>query len=206
MTSSEVVIRPLQVRDAAVAAEIHEESQPGTFLTSLGQRFLRLLYRELALSPTAFGYAALIEGQVVGMIMATEDTGSLFRDLIRRRWLALALVIGLRLLSRPGLIGRVLETLRYPSQLRSEPGEGEELLLGVRAACRQRGIGSLLTTTLLAEARRRGLKGLWYTVDARNERAIRFHQRHGAQFRREETLYGRKFLLYFCPLQEQSET
>jgi len=196
----DVQIRPLRPEHADIAATIHAEGQEGTFLTSLGHDFLRLLYAELAVSPAAFAWEAVVDGQVVGVTGGTIDTATLFRSFVRRRWPALIWVVGRRLLTHPQLFGRLWETLRYPSQLHSKPGEGEALVLGVLVPYRHYGIGSLLMKTMLQGARERGLRGLWYTVDATNERALRFHQGHGARYQREEMLYGRKMLLFYNPL------
>lgn len=196
----EYKIQPLQRCHAAVAARLHEEAQPGTFLTNLGQRFLRLLYEELADTPSAFGYEAVIGDECVGLMTGATNTEHLYSEIIRRRWFAFAVVVGLRLLTHPWLIPSTLQTLRYPGQLHAAPGEGEALTLGVFKAYRHYGIGGALMKALIDGARERGLKGLWYTVDATNERALRLHKGYGAIFKREEMLNGRKMILLLNPL------
>lgn len=196
----QVVIQPLQPAHAREAAELHAEGQPGTFLTSLGPRFLRVLYREFVHLPSVYGFEAVADGQVVGMVTGTSDTGALFRELLRRAWLRLGLVVALRLVAHPRLIRRVWDTLHYPSQLHSAPGEGEALTMAVRLPYRKHGIGTELMLALLREARRRGLRGLWYTVDGANENALRFHRRLGAEFQRTEIMYGRQMVLLFNDL------
>ena len=66
-------IQPLQARHAREAAEIHAESQPGTFLTALGPGFLRVLYAALADSPYAYAYEAVVGDEVVAAITRLEE-------------------------------------------------------------------------------------------------------------------------------------
>ncbi len=193
-------IQPLQPRHAREAAEIHAESQPGTFLTALGPGFLRVLYAALADSPYAYAYEAMVGDEVAGVAAGSTDTGDLLRDVVRRRWPALTVAVGIRLLTHPRLIPQVFQMLRYPNQLHNEPGEGEALVLGVRKAYRKHGMGSLLMEAVFAGGRERGVRALWYTVDGRNEYAMKFHQRQGAIYKRSEILFGREMKLFLKPL------
>ncbi|MGQ9625291.1 MAG: GNAT family N-acetyltransferase [Anaerolineae bacterium] len=190
-----VEIQELLPVHAPAVAEIHIESQPGTFLTSLGREFLTALYAQIASFSLGFGHVALLDGKVVGFVAATEDTGQLFKEMARRRWIHLIWPLFKSVSRSPALLRHIFQTLRYPGL--EKGGDSAELLsIGVRKVFRSRGIGGRLMEALLEECRARAIYALDVTVDAANEGAIRFYRRHGFHHRRTFTLYGREMHSY----------
>ncbi len=189
-------LRPLAVADAGAAAALHYEGQPGTFLSRLGLPFLRALYWCLAQPKRAFGFAALRQGRVVGVVVGTDDTGALFRDVIGRSWWRLAIPVGWAMVRQPALWVMVWRTLSYPAASRREPQVGELLFIGVERAERRQGIGGRLLEVFVQASRARGLWGLTVAVDAANAGAMRFYERHGFVRNRTAVLYGRPAHFY----------
>ena len=203
---SAYTLRPLSPADAAAGAALHVAGQPGTFLTRLGLPFLRVLYRGMARSRSGFGTVAVREpGRVVGVVVGTDSTGALFRELIGGRWWQFVLPVGLGILRDLSLLRLIRQTFSYPEAEACEPGIGELLFIGVDPQARRSGIGSALVDSLFAAARQRGLRGLTVTVDAENATAIRFYERHGFAFRRTAPLYGRPMHHYRITLCENWE-
>jgi len=197
---SEITIIPLTSGHAAAAAELHIEGQPGTFLTALGPTFLTVLYRQLAISPSGFGFAAVnTSDQVVGFVSATTDIGAFFKD-IWHYGHQLVIPLITRFLTRPGLIIRAFETLRYPGQTGRDT-RAELLSIMVRRECRGQSIGTRLLEALIAECRARGLREIAVTVDAANEGANRFYQNRGFRHHREFRLYCRTMNSYILEIQ-----
>ena len=195
-----VEIQEFRPTHAPALAAIHMEGQPGTFLTLLGGEFLTALYTQIASSPLGFGHVALLDGEVVGFVVATVDTGQLFKEMARRRWVHLAWPLFKRVARHPALFKRVLFALRYP-ELEQGEGEGEEgaaelLSIGVRADLRSRGIGGRLVEALVEECRARAIPALDVTVDTTNEGANRFYPRHGFRYRKTFKLYEREMHSY----------
>lgn len=182
---------------APTAAEIHAEGQPGTFLSLLGEKFLTALYAQIASSSLGFGYVALLNGEVIGFVVATEDTGQLFKEVIGRGWLNLTWPLFESVIRRPALLSGVFQSLFYPGR---EGNEAELLSIGVRAGRRSQGIGGRLMEALVEECQARAIPALTVTVDAANEGAIRFYRRHGFFLRRTFALYGRKMHSYVLNL------
>jgi len=195
-----VPIREMRPEDAPAAASIHIEGQPGTFLSSLGEAFLRALYAELSCSPYGFGYVAEEKGVVMGVVAATTDTPALFKDMALRRGWRLALPLVGRLLRHPSLIGKVLQTFTYPGKEGHRPGQGELLFIGVRGQARRQGTGSRLVEALVRGCRERGLTDLVVTVDASNEGANHFYIAKGFVYVKDFELYGRRMNLYHLDL------
>lgn len=199
-----IEIRKLRREEAPVAADLHIEGQPGTVLTTLGKEFLTALYAELSDSQHGLALVAVQEGQVVGIIAGATDTHALFKELIWKRGLRLAIPVARRLLRKPALLYRVLQTFTYPNKLRANPGDAEFLFMGVRSDMRRQGIASRMLEALIAALKERGATGLLSTVDVTNPRANPFHVKWGFQVIAQFDLYGRKMNLYYLPLKDKA--
>jgi len=195
-------IRPLSSQDAAAAASIHAEGQPGTFLTSLGAAFLRVLYSEMAASPNCYGYVACEGDEVVGVVVGTRDSGAVFKELIWRRGLRLVFPVARALLHHPSLLPKILQTAFYPSQSEIMPGEAELYFIGVRPSRRNKGVGKALFDALAQESRRRGMLAIGLMADAHNEAAQTLYRHSGMKEVRRFALYGRPMVWYRLLLQE----
>jgi ribosomal protein S18 acetylase RimI-like enzyme len=193
-------IRMLQKGDAHLAAILHVEGQPGTFLTMLGPRFLDAFYAELGASKGAYGFVAVESAKIVGVVVGTTDTHALFREIILKHGLHLALPTLFSLLRHPNLLFSLLQSLFYPSKLDAKPGEAELLFIGVDMRERRHHIGTQLINALIEESRRRGATALKITVDVSNPRANAFYQKNGLQVIGSFDLNGRKMNLYYMPL------
>ena len=206
-------IRPLAPEHAVVAAAIHAEGQEHTFLTSLGQAFLRALYAGMASSAHCFGYVALDVGshvglpqggqQVIGVVTGTVDSGAVFKDLILRRGLRLILPVAGAMLRHPSLVPKVFKTALYPAQTKGSAGEAELLFIGTRADRRSEGVGRALFHALAEEMRRRGMRVMGLTVDDDNESAKRFYLHNGMKPTYAFTLYGRRMQWFVLPLRDE---
>lgn len=201
-------IVPLSPSHGDAAARLHVLGQPGTFLTSLGAEVLAVLYQVLAASPVGFGFTALEEaGNPLAFAAITTGTGRLFLEMGTRRLPALLPPLLRRLVQQPALIGRSLQTILYPLVTReTESGPehidaAELLAIMVDPAWRGRGLGSSLIEATVAGCRRRAIGHLDVTVDAGNDGARRFYERHGFTMRRQTRLYGRPMVLYRLAVQ-----
>jgi ribosomal protein S18 acetylase RimI-like enzyme len=150
----------------------------------------------MATSPHCFGYVAVDDDEVVGVVVGTTESEAVFRELIWRRGLHLVGPVLGALLRHPGLICQIVETFLYPSQMETQPGEAELLFIGTRATRRGEGIGGALFDAVLDDCRRRGMTAMGLTVDDANETAKRFYRRRGMQPGHTVTLYGRTMHWY----------
>jgi ribosomal protein S18 acetylase RimI-like enzyme len=174
----DVVLAEADVEDAPAAARLHHEQLPGSFLASLGPRFLRVLYRRLVLDSSSTLQVVRAGEQVLGFVAGTDDTSRLLRLFVRRD-APRAIVAG-----APGLLRHPVaawETLRY------EPGsadvvglpDAELLALAVDPAARRQGLGLRLIQALQEDARARRIPGMRVTVAADNTAAIEAYVRAG---------------------------
>jgi ribosomal protein S18 acetylase RimI-like enzyme len=193
-------IRRLQKSDAHPAALLHIEGQPGTFLTALGSGFLQAFYAELGTSEGAYGFVAVEGENVVGIVVGTTDTRALFKEIILKDGLRLALPTLFSQAKHPGLLFSLFQSLFYPNKLDAQPGEAELLFIGVDTQMRRHHVGTQLINALVEESRRRGATALKITVDVSNPRANAFYQKNGLQVIGSFSLNGRKMNLYYMPL------
>jgi len=202
-----IEIRKIRPEDAEIAALLHMEGQPGTFLTTLGKDFLTALYTELGDSPWGLAFVATQDrnGEVVGIIAGSTDTHALFKDLIWKRGLHLAIPVLRRALGQPSLLTKVLQTLFYPNKLHAKPGDAEFLFIGVSGRARRQGIGTRMLEELIQACREQGATGLLSTVDVTNPRANPFHVKWGFKIIDSLLLYGRKMNLYYLPLEQDNK-
>ena len=204
----------LETEHASAAAAIHAEGQPGTFLTGLGRAFLRALYAEMAASPHCLGYVATLPRaagdaeEVVGVTVGTVDSGAVFKDLLLRRGLRLAIPILSSLVRQPRLIPKVFQTFFYTGQTgrARTPGEAELLFIGTRGSYRGKGVGRALFRMLAEALRQRGVTAMGLSVDDANPVAKRFYERNGMRPIHTFTLYGRLMHWYSLPLTPSRRT
>ena len=121
-TQHGMVLRTGTEGDAAAAAALHAGQIGEGFLTILGPRFLRRLYRRVARAPGSFLLVVEEEATTVGFLAGSTDVPALYRAFVWRDGAAAALACGGRLLRS---WRRVMETLRHGA---GGAGEGAELL------------------------------------------------------------------------------
>lgn len=203
-------IIPLTQNHAATAARLHMAGQPGTFLTSLGQDVLTVLYQALPQSPVGFGFAAVAEStagqpnQPAGFVSATTSIGKLLFEMGTQRFFQFLPPLLRRYIRQPMLALRSVQTVLYPflgnsSQPESNSTEqssgteqsAELLSIMVEPSQRSSGIGAQLIERLFSECSTRSITLLDVTVDLANDGAQRFYRRHGFVDHHQFTLYGR---------------
>lgn len=159
-------------------ARLHREQLSDSFLASLGESFLDVLYGRIVREPKSTLLVASHGGGVVGFIAGTHDTGQLYRTFVRHDGVRAFVAAAPALVRHPRT---ALETLRYGSESGSvTPLPRAELLsIAVAPSVRREGIGGRLITALLADFSAHGVSGARVTVAADNTAAITAYRRCG---------------------------
>lgn len=199
-----MIIRPLIRQDGRQVAQLHIQGQPGTFLTNLGEDFLTVLYDEIIGSPWALGVAAFEGDLMVGVAVITTSTRRLFDYIKFKRCWRLFWPLLKRLVSKPGLLFNVMQTIRYPQKMSSSIKVGERdtdnrqaeyLFLGVREDFRRQHVAFQVVEASVEECRRKGVMQLFALVDSENNRlktgAGKYGSRYSWQPLRTIEIYGR---------------
>ena len=171
----DVRIRPARLADVAAMARLHRESMPTAFLPTLGDRFLRRLYRTATLDRHAVTLVAATRGEVVGFATAVPSVRAFYRRFALRDGLAAGLAAAPRLV-RPSVYRRAIETARYPSGPDTVP-EAELLSIAVAGPYRSQGVGIELMTAVGRSLAARGVREFKVVVGAGNMGANRFYER-----------------------------
>ena len=178
-------IRVCSTTSAPELARIHAESLEESFLATLGQPFLRQLYRAMAEDPSVSLFCAVADDRIVGFVSGGTGLKKIYLRLLKRPF---SLLWSLRyaLLSKTSLKG-IIEILFYSPKPASEPVEKpaipsqfELYSIGVSEEFRGTGIAVALYSSLVADFESRGAAQFKVMVGEKLERAHRFYKKMGA--------------------------
>jgi glycosyltransferase involved in cell wall biosynthesis/ribosomal protein S18 acetylase RimI-like enzyme len=176
-TEDSLLIRWATSGDASAVARLHRENLPGSFLPSLGDGFLRRLYRALVTDPDGVLLVAQEGERVIGFVSGTRSVGGFYRRFYLRHGVP-ALLGALPRIVRGGILRRARETARYPKLSRDLP-EAELLSIVVRPGHRGSGLGRRLVEALFDVFADRGVSEAKVVVASENEDAIRLYTETG---------------------------
>lgn len=166
----EFKVRPARRSDVPSLARLHRETVPSAFLPTLGDGFMRMLYRALLKDP--HGTVTVVEdetGRVVALASGADSVPAFYRRFFRRYGVPAAFVAVPKLL-RPQVLKRALETARFPKSAEQFP-EAEIFVWGVDRTVRARGLGVTVLDEATRDMGRRGVAEVRGIVYAENERA-----------------------------------
>jgi ribosomal protein S18 acetylase RimI-like enzyme len=175
ITGPRLGFRSARAGDASILAHIHRTTMPSAFLPTLGEPFLRQLYRCLVHDHAATVVVAMDpDERVVGFAAAVPSVGSFYRRFLLRRGIPAAIVAAPALLER-SVARRARETLGHPSTTSSLPA-AELLSIAVHPAYRSRGVGRQLAERVADGLRTGGQDAFKVVVGGENLRANRFYE------------------------------
>jgi len=157
------------------------------------------LYRGIATAPGSTVVVAVERNEVVGFAAATVDTPAMYRHVIRRHWLRLALAAAPHAFGiRP--LRYVWETMRYPKQSSAHHDHADtpaELLsIGVDRTRRGTGIGRALIDALEGFFRDHGEERYKVVTAADDDQSNAFYRARGFAPVREFEHHGRTMREY----------
>jgi ribosomal protein S18 acetylase RimI-like enzyme len=181
--SRSIKVRAASREEVNEIVELHIASFQGFFLTRLGARFLRELYRGFVQETAGICLVAAERGGgIVGVVAGTIAPGRFFRDLLFHRGIRFAMAAVPAVVQDPRffarrLIGALLYRGDTPQGL-----DGAALLssLAVRPNVSGRGIGGCLVDAFSSCANSAGASAVFLTTDAcENDRVNAFYVKLG---------------------------
>ena len=161
-------------------ADLHRKNLSSGFLSTLGDRVLALLYREIQRYPGGMLIAAESHGQIAGFIAGVDHTGRFYRWFLRRNLLRGACVMLPRLFSLR-TIRRVIETMRYSGKQSTDDLPDAELLsIAVDSEYRRQGTAELCYRALESHFASVGIERFRIVVGKQLEPAMKFYEKMGA--------------------------
>jgi ribosomal protein S18 acetylase RimI-like enzyme len=181
-----IQLRPARQEDIPTLARMHREIRDA-FLSTLGDRFLRRLYRALVDDRDAVVVVAENGQGIVGFATGVASVPDFYRRFFRRHGAMAALAAAPHLL-RPATIRRALETAGYPQSVGSLPN-AEFLSMAVAPGVRARGIGTMLAGGIRRGLAERGVSEFKVVVGVPNEAPNRLFARLGYECRTQITVH-----------------
>jgi ribosomal protein S18 acetylase RimI-like enzyme len=161
---------------------LHEVAFPGFFLTSLGARFLRLLYSSFVNVDSGICIVAENESGVIGLVAGTSNPESFFKTLLRRMGVSFAIAAIPGLLRAPvPVVRKCMGAIFYRGEKPKEMTDAGLLSsLAVSPQVSGNNIGRQLVNTFCDELLARGVEAVYLTTDASgNDGVNRFYEKCG---------------------------
>jgi GNAT superfamily N-acetyltransferase len=151
------------------------------------------IYAGAASSPSPIWLVRRYGAGIAGFLLATVDMSALFRHILLRRGPRLIPYLARAASREPRLVGRMLESLRYPRSRNGEPAHpaaAGELVIAVRPEYRSNGYATRLIQGLNSAFLRRGVSRYTVSVYASNAGANAFYRKLGFEVVEEFRMYG----------------
>ncbi|MEI8195122.1 MAG: N-acetyltransferase [Phycisphaerae bacterium] len=166
-------VRPATLADVTAIVAVHIQSFPDFFLTFLGGRFLRELYRGVI--DDASGIVCVVENKdhLLGFVAGTAEPAGLYRRLLIKRWWRFGWASAGAAIKKPSIIPRLLRALRKPSE-ESPSREGNSALImsiAVSPSAQGQGIGRLLVQAFCSASSERNAEKITLSTDKVNNEA-----------------------------------
>ncbi len=177
-THGAVEVRPAR-RDHAdpdFAAQLHATEIDEGFLSSLGPRFLRALYRRITRTDGSFLLIAQCDGEPVGFIAGSVAVRRLYGQFLLHDGVVVALAASLRILRS---WRQVMETLRHGRDTQPVVHSGELLAIAVAPSWQSKHVGTGLVAAFLQQLEAMGTPDAHVVVGADNDAAVALYHRSG---------------------------
>ena len=191
---------PLEMKHVKEASDVHIAAFPDYFLSFLGRRFIRELYRAFACDETSISIVAEDKrsAKIQGAVIGTIDPKGFFTRLAVKRWWSFGASSLSALAKDPRIAIRVFRGLFYRG---NPPNDKKRALLSSIAVLpdqQRTGLGSILLKSWEELARENEMLGCYLTTDAEGNDAVRrFYERNGWRVEAEfVTPEGRRMLRY----------
>jgi GNAT superfamily N-acetyltransferase len=168
----EAHLSPMKQEDVDSVVGVHMKAFQGFFLTFLGPRFLRELYRSIVIDPSGIAYVYRVDRRVLGFVAGTSQPAGFYRRLLRQRWWHFGWAATGPILRRPEIIPRLLRAFRMPEQVDTLAGCGTLMSIAVLPSSQSKGVGKILVQAFLQEATRRRLNQVNLTTDKVNNNSV----------------------------------
>lgn len=167
-------------QEIAEIAKIHAGAIPTGFLSRC-PRLLEVLYHHISVDPSCCLLSAVSNGEVVGFIAGTSDSGELYRSFLRKRFVKAVLAVVPHLFSLYSL-KRIFETIAYPKKVSGGSMPKAELLsMAVKDVCRRHGVAGALFLAFAAQQKNSGVSSFRIVAGNILQNANKFYLKMGAK-------------------------
>lgn len=190
-------VSKIKKEEVTQIVDLHLESFPSFFLTSLGNKFLVIFYNACLNNQHCVSVKVVDEKQmIVGFAIGTDVSNGFYKQIILSELLSFINISFGILFSRPKALFRLIKNLQKSSSVEDRGDYPELLSIAVRGHSKGMGIGDLLLTNFESELVRRGFNRVTLTTDYyHNERAIKFYLKNGYKVLNNFNAYPKRKML-----------
>ena len=179
-------IQDVTTRDYSTLMKVstlHERVTPQGFMVGLGLRFLLSFYESIISCSSTFLIVAMDEkSKILGFIAGSDNTKSLYKHLIFKHFLGVAIPVSRRILQKRTM-KKIIESLFYPSRTNHSGLPREEILnFCVHPDHQGSGISQLLFSSAVQHFRTKGATSLKVAASVDQKRALGFCNKVNASF------------------------
>ena len=181
---------PIKYENAKQIAVLHIAGIKTGFISSLGIDFVTALYQAVTHNKTSFGFAAMVDEQVIGFVVFAANLKRLYKSVILSQGFHFVWIL-FRSMFSFNRTKKILETLFYPAKINQMKLPPAELLSIVVAEDeRGKGVAEQLVRRGLTECAKRGIFRVKVLVGAGNEPANRLYLRCAFELARQIDNHG----------------
>jgi len=192
----------MDLDDVPSVVDVHLASFTGFFLASLGERFLRELYKSILMDEAHIAFVCAKEGKVLGFVAGAARPVGFYGRALKRNWRGFVIASILPILKNPMMVIRFWRRLIATRGTRFDSGDALLMSVAVSPNRQGNGIGRQLVSKFLEEASSRGCVSVSLTTDAlENDSVNRFYRSMKFQLSKEYiTTEGRRMNEYVYTL------
>jgi ribosomal protein S18 acetylase RimI-like enzyme len=195
---NDILIRLMQPKDVKTVVDIHLDSFENFFLSSLGSRFLLLLYNTILEDESGISIVCETEGKVSGFAVGSNLPSGFYKRLISKKIFLFGLAALPAAIKSPGILPRLFRSLQVPQQYQKPDRQANLMSLAVSPTAQKQGIGGALIKEFATQCSQRKVDIINLTTDAQdNDKVNNFYQNFGFVLSNEfTTAEGRKMNEY----------
>lgn len=188
------MIQRMGLNHLSDVCRIHMEALPQSFLPMLGKHFLSVVYGTILECDLGFGFVYILDDEVAGFVLATQNSDKLFEKVIRKKWMILLKSVSINIMKKPLIIFKLAETALYPGK--TSDISAELLVIAVDEKYRGKKVGKSLIKNLDVEFADEMIYKYKVSVYSDNNKANNFYRSTGFEFDYFFSLYGKKCNVY----------
>jgi ribosomal protein S18 acetylase RimI-like enzyme len=183
-----MIVRPMTAADIGRVTEIHLAAFPRFFLSFLGPRFLRLLYRSILEDSSGVALVAAENDAVIGFVAGVKQQRGFYQRLVSQHAVEFALASSIAAVRKPSIIPRLFRALKRPEESGHAASPASLMSLGVHPDHHGRSAGAALVSRFCDHLKSGGAATVSLTTDRDdNDDVNRFYQRSGFRVVRQYT-------------------
>ncbi len=199
-----LVYDPLEEKILYEIAKLHKKYINQGFLSSLGEDFLKCVYRSISLSKESYLIVAKEREKVLGFIAGTTNIKDIKLNLIRYCKFVIFKTF-IKLLLKPSKMRKFFETASYSFSSKYENIPAELLSIVVIPEYRGKNISKQLYKQIMFLFKEKGIREFKIIVGTNLKTAQKFYEKMGARKLGNFELHkGKKSIIYVHRLEEKS--